>query len=153
MDTYLVMFSKNELIIAGIILAVLLMVILLASLLSNKRRKKDIEQAEEEADFYCDLYYAQVLKEAALKYKAYAAKGYYDKLPNPVEAIRKDREMQKLLNEADELPERKKILDRYVPDIMLALSRCKAEGMDEIPQKEATQLKRLMRGYRVISNE
>ena len=108
---------------------------------------------EEEADFYCDLYYAQVLKEAELKYKAYVAKGYYDKLPNPIEAIGKDREMQKLLNETDELPERKKILEGYLPGIMLALARCKAEGLNEkIPQKEATQMKRLMREYGASSN-
>ena len=151
MDTYLMMFSKKELIIAGIILAVVIMVILLIRLLSAKRRKKDIEQAEEEADFYCDLYYAQMLKEAELKYKAYVAKGYYDKLPNPIEAIGKDREMKKLLNQTDELPERQKIFEGYLPGIMLALARCKAEGINEkLPQKEATQMKRLMREYNVM---
>jgi hypothetical protein len=153
MDTYVMMFSKTELIIAGIVLAVLIMVILLLRLLSNKKRKKAIELVEEEADFYCDLYYAQMMKEAELKYKAYVAKGYYDKLPNPIEAIGKDREMKKLLDQTDELPERKKILESYLPGIMLALSRCKAEGINEkIPQKEATQMKRLMREYNVISN-
>ena len=79
MDTYLMMFSKNELIVAGIALVVIVLVFLLIKLLSSKSSKKAIMLAEEEADFYCDLYYAQVMKEAKLKYKAYVAKGYSEK--------------------------------------------------------------------------
>ena len=151
MGTYLMMFSKNELIVAGIALVVIILVILLIKLLSSKSSKKAIMLAEEEADFYCDLYYAQVLKEAKLKYKAYVAKGYRDKLPNKMEAIGKDRQMKELLDQADELKERKTIFEEYLPTIMLALARCQTEGIEEIPKKEAMQLKRLMREY--IVNE
>ena len=75
-DTYVLMFSRTELIVAGIFLAVIVMIILLVKLFSGKKKKKEIELAEEEADFYCDLYYEQMMKEAKLKYKAYVAKGY-----------------------------------------------------------------------------
>ncbi len=146
-NTFMVMFSVRDLIILGIILVVILLVILLGKLLSSKKRKKQVELAEEEADFYCDLYYNQMMKVAEAKYKAYVAKGYQDKLPNPIEAIGKDKQMQELLDETDDLAERRAILEEYLPNITLALARCKAEGMEGIPKKEATQLKKLMREY------
>lgn len=147
MNTYLMMFTVKDLIILGIILAVVVMSFILWNLLSGKRRKKEIELAEREADFYCDLYYAQLMKEAILKYKAYIAKGYNDKLPSKMEAIRKDRLMQEKLDQTDSITERKKIFEEFLPTIMLAIARCKAEGIEEIPKKEAMQLKRLMKEY------
>ena len=149
-DSYVLMFSRNELIIAGIALAVIILIILLVKVFSGKKKNKKIELAEEEADFYCDLYYEQMMKEAKIKYKAYVAKGYTEKLPNPVEAIGKDKQMKKLLDQTDDLTERRKIFEEYLPTIMLALVRCKTEEMEGIPQKEATQLKRLMREYGVV---
>lgn len=147
MGIYLMMFSKNELIVAGIALVVIILVVLLIKLFSSKSSKKAIMLAEEEADFYCDLYYAQVMKEAKLKYRAYMAKGYSDNLPNKIEAIGKDKQMQELLDQADKLKDRKTIIEEYLPIIMLALVRCQAEGIEELPKKEATQLKKLMREY------
>ena len=146
-QSYLMMFTVKELIIAGIILAVIILVALRVKVFSGKSRRKEIELAEEEADFYCDLYYDQVMKEAKLKYKAYVTKGYTDKLPNPMEAIGKDRQMKEMLDQTVDLTERKKIFEEYLPTIMLALARCEKEGTEEIPKKEAMQLKRLMREY------
>ncbi len=127
----------------------IILVMLMIKVLSNGKNKKAVELAEEEADFYCDLYYSQVMKEATIKYRAYVAKGYQDKLPNPVEAIGKDQQMQRLLEETDDLTERRAILEEYLPSITLALARCKAEGMEGIPKKEAMQLKRLLREYMI----
>ena len=149
MDTYLIMLSKTELIIAGIVLAAIIVAIIVGIILSSKRRREDAELAEEEADFYCDLYYSQVMKEAEAKYKAYTTRGYNDRLPNPVEAIGKEQQMQRQLDETDDLAERRKIFEEYLPSITLALARCKAEGMNDIPKKEAAQLKRLMKEYGV----
>ena len=145
--SFLLMFTMQELIIAGIVLAVIIMILLLVKVFSRKSKRKELELAEEEADFYCDLYYGQVMKEAKLKYKAYVAKGYVEKLPTPMEAIGKDRQMKELLDQTDDPEERRKILEEYLPIIMLSLARGKAEGLEGIPSKEATQLKRLLREY------
>ena len=147
-NTYMVMISRTELIIAGIVLVVIILAIVLGITFSSKRRKHELELAEEEADFYCELYYKQVLKEAEMKYKAYVAKGYQDKLPNPVEAIGKSRQMEELLDQTDDFAERRTIFEEYLPAIMLALVRCKAENLlDVMPKKEAMQMRKLIKEY------
>ena len=75
------------------------------------------------------------------------AKGYAEKLPSPLEAIGKDKQMKELLDQTDDPAETKKIFEEYLPSIMLALARGKAEGLEELPKKEAAQLKKLMREY------
>ena len=148
-NTFLMMFSGKELIVFGAVVVVILFAVVIGMIISGKNKKKDLESAEEEADFFCELYYYRHMKEAEMKYKAYKTRGYYDKLPNPIEAIGKDKQMQDLLNQTDSLIKRKTILEDYLPNIMLALIRCKAEGMDTISGKEAVQLKKLMKEYGV----
>ncbi len=146
--SYMVMLSGTELIIAGIVLVVIILAVILGIVFGSRRRKQELELAEEEADFYCDLYYKQVLKEAEMKYKAYVARSYQDKLPNPVEAIGKNRQMEELLDQTDDLVQRRTVLEDYLPGIMLAMVRCKAENLiDSMPKKEATQMRRLMKDY------
>ena len=142
----------KDMIVLGIIVAVIILTMILARLVSSKNKKKETELLEEEADFYCDLYYDRMIKEAEAKYKVYLARNYNDRLPNPVEAIGKDKQMQELLDRTTDFAERKTILEEYLPNITLALVRCKAEGLDEIPKKEAAQMKKLMKEYRLASN-
>ncbi len=149
MNSFLMMFSIRDLIIVGIILAIIILAVVISFIISSKTSKKKITIANEEADFYCNLYYFRQLKEAELKYKAYISRGYHDKLPNQVEAIKKDKQMQELLDEAGALIKRKAILEEYLPSIMLALVRCREEGLEAIPKKEALQLKKLMKVYGV----
>ena len=153
METFLMMFSVKDLIIAGAVLAVIILAVVIGIVLACGKKKKEIELAYEEADFYCDLYYFRQMKEAELKYKAYLAKGYRDKLPNQVEAIGKDKQLQDLLDQTDALTNRKKILEEYLPNIMLALVRCREEGMETLPKKEAALLKKLMKAYGVGNNQ
>ncbi len=153
MNTFLMMFSMKELIIAGAILAVVILAVIIGIAVSSGKRKNEIRALEKEADLYCDLFYNQVAKTAEVKYKAYVAKGYQDKLPNPVDAIGKDKEMKDQLDQTVLASKRKAVWEQYLPNIMLALVRCKAEGLDAIPKKEAVQLKKLMREYGIMSKE
>ena len=148
-DMFLMIFSVKELIILGCVLAIIILAIVIGLVLSSNKRKKELELAEEEADFYCDLYYFRQMKEAELKYKAYIAKGYRDRLPNQIEAIEKDGQLQELLDQTNEFSKRRAALEEYLPGIMLALIRCKEEGLESVPKKEAVQLKKLMKVYRV----
>ena len=150
MNTFLMMFTTKELIIAGVVLVAVILAIIVGI---SGRKKKEIKELEEEADLYCDLYYSQTAKMAEARYKAYVAKGYQDRLPNSLEAIGKEKEMQDQLDRTESAAKSKTVWETYLPNIMLALVRCKAEGMEGIPKKEASQLKKLMREYNLMSNE
>lgn len=152
MNSFLMMFTMKELIVSGAVLAAVILAIIIGVAISSGRKKKEIKDLEVETDLYCDLYYGQTAKMAETKYKAYTAKGYQDRLPNSIEAIGKEKEMHDRLDQAGSAAKRKTIWETYLPNIMLALVRCKAEGMDGIPKKEAAQLKRLMREYNLIDN-
>ncbi len=151
MDTFLMMISMKELVIAGAILLAVILALIIIAAVSSGKKKRAIREAEEEADLYCDLYYAQAAKMAEAKYKAYASKGYLDRLPHPAEAIAKNRELQEQLDVADTVGEKKSTLEKYVPDILLSLVRCREEK-PELAKKDAAQMKRLMREYNLMSN-
>ncbi len=151
MDTFLMMISMKELIIVGTILLAIVLTLIITAAVSSGKKKRAIREAEEDADLYCDLYYAQATKMAEAKYKAYASKGYQDRLPYPVEAIAKEREMQDQLDMAETALEKKSILGKYVPEILLSLVRCREEK-PELAKKEAAQINRLMKEYNLINN-
>lgn len=147
MDSFMMMFSLQELIIAGAVLLVIILVLIIGSVISSKKKKRELMIAEEEADMYCNLFYSRLAKEADAKYKAYEARGYHDRLPSPVDAIKKEKEMLIKLDEAESGKARMKIQEDYLPDIFLALVRCRVEGMEDFPKKEAAQLRNMMREY------
>lgn len=120
-STFVMMFSVKDLIIAGAILAVIILAGVIGLVLSSGKKKKEIELAHEEADFYCDLYYLRQMKEAEAKYKAYVSRGYHNKLPNQVEAIGRDKQLQDLLDQTDALTDRKKSLRNIYPILCLLL--------------------------------
>ena len=132
MESFMMMFSLQELIIAGAVLLVIILVLIIGSVISSKKKKRELMIAEEEAD---------------AKYKAYEARGYHDRLPSPVDAIKKEKEMLIKLDEAESGKARMKIQEDYLPDIFLALVRCRVEGMEDFPKKEAAQLRNMMREY------
>ncbi len=145
------MISMKELIIIGTVLLAIVLTSIITAAVSSGKKKRAIREAEREANVYCDLYYAQAAKIAETKYKAFAAKGYLDRLPYPVEAIAKDRELQDQLDMADTAADKKNILGKYVPEILLSLVRCREEK-PELAKKDAAQMKRLMREYNLMSN-
>ena len=147
MDSFMMMFSLQELIIAGAVLIVVILAFIIGSAVSSGKKKRELQLAEEEADMYCNLFYSRLAKEAEAKYKAFEARGYHDRLPSPVDAIKKEKEMQLALDKADSVKARMKIQEDYLPDIFLSLTRCKIEGMEDFPKKEATQLRNMMREY------
>ncbi len=151
METFLMMFSMKELIVVGTILLVVILAVTILVTVSLVKKRRALAEAEEEADLYCELYYAQAAKMAEAKYKAYASKGYQNRLPYPVEAIAKDEELQEQLDMADTVEKKKSVLEKYVPDILVSLVRCREEK-PVLAKKEATRINRLMREYNLIDN-
>ena len=150
MDTFLMMFSVRELIIAAAVLVVIIIALIISRIVSSRRKNKELRELDREAEMYCNMWYARLVKEADAKYAAYLKRGYQDRLPAVVEAIDRENELQDLMDQAESQKQERAILEEHVPAIIFPLVRARNEGLENISKKEAAQLKQLMQEYGVI---
>ena len=150
MDTFLMMFSVRELIIAAAVLVVIIIALIISRIVSSRRKNKELRELDREAEMYCNMWYARLVKEADAKYAAYLKRGYQDRLPAVVEAIDRENELQDLMDQAESQKQERAILEEHVPAIIFPLVRARNEGLENVSKKEAEQLKQLMQEYGVV---
>lgn len=149
MDTFLMMFSMTEVIIAAAVLAVIILALVIIRAVSSRRKNKELDELDREAEMYCNLWYSRLVREAEAKYAAYLKRGYQDRLPDVTEALDKENELQDLMDQAESQAQEREILEANVPSVIFPLVRAKNEGLESLPKKEAVQIKRLMQEYGV----